>query len=488
MNQLDVKINEYFPDESVLKIKSRYSAFSSRNLPSFIKDWLIKKYTSTDGTLDTDGLIEFMDKHIPSKDESILVKLKTQRDQIKILSRFNIQVDLKNDLFKFEIPDHGIALNIGIVPDYVFKKHEKYLSDGEHWGVITLVYVPPMSGVSGHVQLIDYKPFQPYQVDLEYFKHARKHFNVYEWIDLLIRSMEYNPDNTDKDKGFSSLNKKLLFISRLLVFVEPNLNMIELAPKGTGKSFVFGNLSKFGWMFSGGIVSRAKLLYDIGRRTPGIIENYDFVTLDEIETIKFANEDELLGALKNYLESGRFTVANYSGLSEAGLMLLGNISLSPDWLPTTNRYFASLPTFFQSSALMDRIHGFIEGWKLIRLNEGLIVNGYTLNVEYFSEILHKMRNCSQYSHIVSELIEVPQNSDTRDTKAVMKITTAYLKLLYPHINDSSEIDINEFKNFCLFPAIEKRRIIREQRSLIDSEVTSDMPNLTIKSKYVNDIE
>jgi ATP-dependent Lon protease len=184
--------------------------------------------------------------------------------------------------------------------------------------------------------------------------------------------MEYNPDNKDSQTGFSSIDRKLLFLSRLLIFVEPNLNLIELAPKGTGKSYVFGNLSKYTWMFSGGVVSRAKLLYDIGRRTPGIIENYDFVTFDEIETIKFANEDELLGALKNYLESGRFTVANYSGSSEAGLMMLGNISLSPDWRPLSNRYFASLPGFFQSSALMDRIHGFIEGWKLIRLNQGLI--------------------------------------------------------------------------------------------------------------------
>ena len=480
MNQLDEKICENFPDESVLKIKSRYNAFSSRNLPSFIKDWLIKMYTSTDGSLDVDGLISFMDNNIPSKDESILVKLKTKKEPIKILSRFNIQVDLKNDLFRFEIPDHGISLSIGIIPDYVFKKHEKYLSDGEHWGVITLVYIPPTDIVSGQVQLIDYKPFQPYKVDIEYFKSARKNFTVYEWIDLLIRSMEYNPDNKDRESGFSSIEKKLLFISRLLIFVEPNLNMIELAPKGTGKSYVFGNLSKYTWMFSGGVVSRAKLFYDIGRRTPGIIENYDFVTFDEIETIKFANEEELSGALKNYLESGRFTVANYSGTSEAGLMMLGNIALSPDWRPLSNRYFTSLPSFFQSSALMDRIHGFIEGWKLIRLNQGLIINGYTLNVEYFSEILHKLRNCSQYSQIVSDLIQIPQNSDTRDVKAIIKLATAYLKLIYPHVSNSSEIDKEEFNFFCLAPAIDKRKIIREQRSFIDVEVSSKMPDISLK--------
>ncbi|MCK9471662.1 MAG: BREX system Lon protease-like protein BrxL [Bacilli bacterium] len=480
MKALDEKILKHFPDESVLKEKQNYSSFAGRNLPSFIKDWLVKRFTSSDGSLDETGLKNFMDTHIPSKDESILVKLKSQSEPVKILSRFNVQVDLKNDKFKFEIPDHGITLGIGVIPDYVFRKHKDYLSEGEHWGVITLVYVPPSGKDKGNVQLIDFKAFQPYRVDLSYFQDARKHFSLHEWIDLIIRSMEYNPDFKDPVSGFNTIEQKLLFISRLLIFVEPNLNLIELAPKGTGKSYVFGNLSKYTWMFSGGVVSRAKLLYDIAKSSPGIIENYDFVTFDEIETIKFADEDELLGALKNYLESGRFTVANYSGTSEAGLMLLGNIQLINDWTPLSNKYFSALPQFFQSSALMDRIHGFIEGWKLVRLTKGLIINGLTLNVEYFSEILHKLRECSEYSKVVEDLVYTPQNADTRDEKAVKKLATAYLKLLFPHVRSAADIDKDEFNTYCLIPAMNKRRIIREQRSYVDTEVTQEMPKITIK--------
>ena len=316
---------------------------------------------------------------------------------------------------------------------------------------------------------------------MEYFKNTRRNFSLEEWIDVLIRAMEYNPDFKEPGKGFDTLTKKIQFISRLLVFVEPNLNMIELAPKGTGKSYIFGNLSKYGWMFSGGVVSRAKLLYDIQKKSSGIIENYDFVTMDEIETIKFSDENELQGALKNYLESGKFSIANYNGVSSAGLMLLGNIPLSASNQPVNSRYFAGLPSFFQSSALLDRFHGFIEGWKLIRINEDLIIKGQTLNVEYFSEILHSLRNESLYSHIVGELIEIPKGADTRDVKAVIRLSTGYLKLLFPHVTSVTDINKTEFYNFCLKPAIEKRRIVKRQISLIDPEFNDNIPDIRLSS-------
>jgi ATP-dependent Lon protease len=156
--------------------------------------------------------------------------------------------------------------------------------------------------------------------------------------------------------------------------------MIELAPKGTGKSYTFNNLSKYGWVISGGVVSRAKLFYDIARATPGIIKRYDFVALDEISSIKFSDPAELQGALKNYLESRTFAIADYRDNSDAGFILLGNLPLTKDRKPLHNKYFVNLPKFFQDSALLDRFHGFIEGWKLPRMREDLKLRGYALNV------------------------------------------------------------------------------------------------------------
>jgi ATP-dependent Lon protease len=472
LSTLDEKIKQAFPDESVIKIPQNYSVFAGKNLPSFIKDFLIKRYTDSYGNLDRNGVLKFLEDHIPSKDNDLKNRLRTHREEVTVLTRFIVETDLKNDKLLFSIPDLGIKSSEGRIPDHVAKKNME-LKDGELWGVITLVYQPPADREKGFVELVNYKAFKPYKVDLEYFRVARKEFSTTEWIDLLIRSMEYNPD------GFESLSQKLMFLSRILIFLEPRLNMIELAPKGTGKSYIFGNLSKYGWMISGGKVTRAKLFYDMTKKSMGAITLYDFVTMDEIQTITFSDSAEIQAALKSYLEFGYTTVANVKLVSQAGLMIMGNISLSRDKKPIRLKYFSELPETFKESALLDRFHGFIEGWKLPRISEDLKINGWTLNVEYFSEIMHELRDKPIYSAIVNDLLEVPAKADTRDTTAVKRIATAYLKLLFPNVNDTSEVDKEYFNIYCLKPALEKRQIVRSQIHLIDEEFSDEMPDITI---------
>jgi len=473
MKELDKKIREIFMDESVNKIPERYHVFSGKNLPSFIKDWVTKKFTDSDGILDKEGLLKFLDAHIPQKNSKIKGRLINDGEEVNILARLIVEPDVKTGILKFSIPDMGIKLNEGRVPSYIAKKYPE-LKGGEVWGVVRLAYTPPQGREKGIIEFTDYKPFKPYEVDIEYFRDNRKEFTTEEWIDLLIRSMEYNPGS------FESLTQKLLFISRLLIFVEPRLNIVELAPKGTGKSYVFGNISKYGWLISGGTVTRAKLFYDVSKNAMGIITIYDFVSMDEIQTIRFSDENELRGALKNYLESGIFTVANVRQTSSAGLILLGNIPLDSNKKPLNRKYFTELPDFFRDSALLDRFHGFIEGWRLPRINESLKVRGYTLNVEYFSEILHSLREISDFASTVGELLDIPRNADTRDTIAIKRLATAYLKLLFPNVKSLNDIDRTDFENFCLKPALEKRGIIRKQINLMDSEFREDLPDIRVK--------
>jgi len=472
MSPLDAKIRKVFQEESVYKKPSVYRVFSGYNLPSFVKDWLIKRYTNDDGYIEIYELEKFLSSHIAHKGSKIKGTLLNDLKEITLLARIIVEPDIKSGLLRFSIPDIGIKFNEGRIPQYVAKKFPE-LKGGEVWGVVKLVYILPEGTQKGTIEIVDYKPFKPYEVDIGYFRENRKEFSLEEWIDLLIRSMEYNPN------GFESLSQKLLFISRLLVFIEPNLNMIELAPKGTGKSYIFNNLSKYGWVISGGVVSRAKLLYDVARSTPGIITRYDFVALDEIETIKFTDASELQGALKSYLESGNFSIANYRGVSSAGFMLLGNIPLTRDKKPLYNKYFVNLPSFFQNSALLDRFHGFIEGWKLPRVREDLKLKGYALNIEYFSEILHELRTLPDFANIVNNLLDIPKNADTRDTKAIIKLCTGYLKLLFPHIQSERDIRKEDFE-ICLKLALEMRGIIRKQISFIDSEFHDTLPEIKIK--------
>ncbi len=426
-----------------------------------------------------DSLSAFMNKHIVPVNNNVKRRLKIDNEQVKLLCRFEIELDLTKDINKFSVPDVGIKMNEGRIPDYVAKKFQ-YLNQGEQWGIITLTYQKPIDNQNnGYIELIDFTAFQPYRVDLEFFKDYRREFSIEEWLDVLIRAMEYNPHNSS-EMGFNSIERKIRFISRLLIFVQSNLNIIELAPKGTGKSYVFSNLSKFGWLYSGGKITRAKLFYDMNRKSQGIIFSKDFIAFDEIKTIKFGDENEMAGALKGYLESGKISFSNFTNSSSCGLILLGNIKLSKEKKPMNKSYFSDLPKLFQETALLDRFHGFIEGWKLIRINESMHLNGQTINVEYFTEILHKLRDEVIYSSVVMELLEIPKESDTRDKNAIVKIATAFLKLLFPHVTSADMIDRTEFEIFCLKPALDMRRIMKEQMALLDPEYNPEVPNITIK--------
>lgn len=469
---LDEKIKSIFPEESILKTSNKKNLFGV-HLPSYIQDWLIKKFTNTSGVLDSEKLNEFCNEHIPTKDVDIKARI-LQRQSITLLARITIEIDIKNDCYRFGLPDLGIKTSEGLISQKVLDSNQD-LTEGDFWGILKLEYGKDKYK-RGFINLVSLHKFKPYNPDLNYYKNARRHFTINEWIDFLIANMEYNP----KNENFNSLSTKLLFISRLLVFVQPNLNLIELAPKGTGKSYVFNNISKYGWQISGGKVTRAKLFYDMGRNMPGLISNFDFIAMDEVKTISFENPSELQGALKNYLESGNYTVGKTRMSSTCGMILLGNISLTNNKLPINNRYFDELPSFFHDTALIDRFHGFLEGWKLPRLTQGSFFEGYSLNLEYFSEILNQLRNDSSYDLIVNELLTIPNDADARDVKAIKKLCAGYLKLLFPNVEKPSDISKDDFYNFCYIPAFSKRKIIREQLTLLDPEFSDEMPKIKIE--------
>lgn len=474
--ELQQKVREHFSAMSIYKDPQlANSIFAGRNLPSFVKDYLLKRYLDTStGSIDTVGLNAFLDKVIPAKGGTVKDELQEGRE-VMLLCRFTIYIDLVKGQKQFAIPDYGIKLREGIIPDYVCAKHPGELVDGEKWGIVKLCLLQDDKGDKYHVRMVDFKPFKPYSsVDVDYLRDARKSFTTEEWIDVLISAMEYDPD------GFTSMTQKLEFLTRLLIFVEPRLNMIELAPKGTGKSYVFGNLSKYGWLVSGGKVTRAKLFYDKQRQQNGIIKNHDFTVFDEIQTIIFQEPAEIQAALKSYLESGKTTIDNNEFTSECGLMLMGNIPLSASHFPLSNNYFESLPLNFRESALLDRFHCFIEGWLLPRVNSSMIFKGWTVNVEYFSEILHSLRVQNSHGLLFDELVEMERNADVRDSKAVKRTAVAYMKLLFPHWQKPEDVDKNVFDLYCLQPAIRRRGIIKEQCHYIDAEFKTQMPVINLK--------
>jgi ATP-dependent Lon protease len=467
MEELDRKIKEIFYEEYVYKDDRIRSFFSGLSLPSFIKDWILRKFLNPEtDTVNENALLSFLETYIPQEGDKVKgILISNQGKSRKFLSRILVQPDVKSGEIRFSVPELGIKFSETLIPRYLVREHPS-LAGGEHWGVLELTYVKEEK--KGYIELTDFRPFKPYKVNLDFFIHARKHFSLEEWVDLLLRSMEYNPG------GFDNFEQKLYFLLRLLVFVEPNLNLVELAPKGTGKSYVFNNLSKYGWLISGGFVSRAKLFFDMSRNTPGLVERYDFIAIDEVQTIRFSDPDEIRGALKSYLENGTFTIGNYRGTGLAGFILLGNIPIDSEGKPLNRLYFEELPEVFRESALIDRFHGFIEGWNLPRMHEGMKVKGYALNVEYFSDVLHLLRKRGEYSAFMEELVEVKGKVDTRDKKAILKIATALLKILYPDALQNSPSK-EEIGKYCLEPAKNLRRIVKEQLSLLDPEFKPEIP-------------
>lgn len=479
MSNISEKIKEYFPDLAIMKNSANNGLFSGRNLPLFVKDYIIRRFASEDGIADRDKVNEYLVNKMPDNIAVIKNRL-LAGEQVNVTVRFIIKSDLASGRTTFSVPDAQITSNAFVSPQ-LLEEYKDELTDGERWGNITLNYVEPQGRRSGYIEMTTYKSFEPYRIDYSYFLKARENFSIEEWIDLLIATMEYDPDT------FDTIEQKQEFITRLLILVEPRLNMIELGPKGTGKSYIYNNLSKYVWLLSGGKTSRAKMFYNKATKQFGLVKNHDAVVIDEISTFGFSDPDEMQSILKGYLEAGKATVDNVLFQSECGIGLAGNIPLTSELKPTDSKYFQKLPDMFQESATMDRFHSFIEGWKLPRLEAGSILQGWTLNAEYFSSILHHLRTETEYESLFDQLVEYDSSCDLRDLKAVKKVATAYTKLLFPQVkslDDLSPEDTDAFRqlyqDYCLNPAIYRRGIIREQCHLIDKEFSKDMPKFKLK--------
>lgn len=466
------KVQNYLGSQAIYKdSQSTNNLFAGRNLPAFVKDYLIKRYAHGE-QIDRAGLRRFVDSVMPTGD--IRSKL-MDGQELTVLTRFQVNIDLVKGIRRFGIIDYGIKDNEGRIPDYVANQHPTDLHDGEMWGIIKLCLMPDEDGKRNYVEMVDFKPFKPYSsIDMEFLQNVRKNFTMEEWLDLIISAMEYEPD------AFLSKHQKLEFVTRLLLFVEPRLNVVELAPKGTGKSYVFNNISKYGWLVGGGKVTRASLFYNKMKKQMGILGNHDFCAFDEIQTIEFQEPAELQGALKSYLEQGKCTVGDTNFTSECGLMLMGNIALTEDRRPRDKRYFDELPDNFRESALLDRFHCFIEGWYLPSIQKNMIYKGWTMNMEYFSEIMHALRVQTIYGELFDKLVDFDRTANMRDFTAVKRITTAYMKLLYPHWTAVEDVNISDFDTYCLQPAIRRRGIIRQQLNLIDPEYKASMPAIWVK--------
>ncbi len=460
------KLREQFDEMVVYKDLKEMSFLKTLKLPSFLRDWVLKKFQDEEGNFDTDELLNFVSTYMPRKEEwnSIKNRIITGYEHVKLLTRITIDISVKTGDVSFSLPEFGLESKETLIEPHIWDNVKDELVKGtDIWGVVELGYRLPDDTVkpkiTGKIKLTDFSSFCPYDTDLDFYKDVRSEFNISEWIDIMLGAIDYNAD------GYKEEHNKLAMLKRLLPFVEKNLNIIELAPKGTGKSYVFGNVSKYGLLTDGGKVTRAKMFYDTSRKAPGFIVGHDYVAIDEVKLVQFGDVNEMRSVMQGYMERGRCEVNGNEVLSDAGVVFLGNIEA--DNMDEYKNMLTELPSLFQESALVDRMHGFVKGWDIPPMQPGLKISGWALNTEYFCTVLHMLRDDISYRAIVDQIVEVSNGAYERHVEAVKRLTTAHLKLYFPNVRSVADIDKQLFLNYCLRPSVKMRAIVQKQLEILD---------------------
>lgn len=474
------KIKEVFAEMVVLKNPERTKFFADLSLPSYMRDWLVMKFSDENGNIDYNGVARYIKKYIPNREDYEQFKFQmVNGESIRFLARIRVGVDVKTGKTLFELPDFGGTKSGAggeVANDIVSRWQETLLRESENWGIIDLVWEQDFSKKPprGYVKLIGYQPFCPYSVDLEFYREARNNFTTEEWLDLLISAVDYNPG------GYDSEEEKMYFIRRLLPFVERRVNLIELAPRGTGKSYVYEKISKRGWVVSGGTVSRATLFYDNNLKTGGLVTRFDYVAFDEIQNMKFLEPAQIQAALTTYMQDGIVKGFDSEIPASSGIVVLGNIEAEK--FNTHVNMVDAINPIFRKAETLDRIHGFIPGWKIPKFHQNLVAKGWALNTEYFAEVLHSLRDELHYSTLVDSCIVVPPKAYKRDLDAITRLCTGFVKLLFPHAKTKNDIPQDEFVKYCLEPAKEMRQVIRNQLHVIAPKeyINPDVPDIQYK--------
>ncbi len=478
MKPFEQKAKDYYGEVVIDKGLMHKAGFGSRAVPVYVAEWIISQFVE-DGSLRADGreqIVKIVSEYLPQKaDKNVLMSRLKNQERVQILDDFRVSVNLEKNSLELNIP--VLDINTAMIQKPLVDDNPMLLKTGM-WGLGTLQYVPPDGEEvkKGQVWMVDFKPFQTPGVDLDYFRECRRHFELEEWVDLLVSSCQFNPD-------IISFPQKMLLLSRIIGLVQPRVNLTELAPKGTGKSFVFDNISRYAAVIPGGKLSPAALFFNRNSRQIGLIPRYDVVVIDEIQKVRTDQSGETMAGLKMYLESGRYRRSTGDmGTAEAGFAMLGNITLGADKMPlfTSEGLFTELPGALQESAFIDRIHGLIEGWYLPRITKDSPSKVLGFKGDFFSEVLHELRSDLQYADYVSHSLRLPECDDMRDGKAIKRIAEGYLKLLFPDLN----VNEDEFVEFCVNPAVRMRQQIRDELSKVDQEYVW----VTIKSERPDEFQ
>jgi ATP-dependent Lon protease len=469
VSELYNKVVKYFGDYAVDK-RLAYELELSK-IPRYVAEYLIAEFRDEGGDWQ-EKLRRFIQENFYEPEEKELVKHKlVTQGTVRLVDELRVFVDIETETHI------GVIQSLDLwaeVPVDIVEKNKASLVTGM-WGLITLslsVEGKEVFDRTINAVVVDFKPFQCPEIDPKLMEEARPYFTLDEWIEVLINTIGLDP-------SVYSPRQRMLFLSRLVPIVECNVNFAEFGPKATGKTYLYRNLSNYVRIISGGNISPAMLFYNLRTRVPGELAVKDAVVFDEISKVRFSNPDEMMGKLKDYMESGMYERGDKNVMSDSSLVFMGNIAVESSgsgYVPIEDLTYV-LPEAMRDAAFIERIHGVVPGWELPKISQAKyhLSKGYGIASDYFAEALHSMRKES-LSSLVSQHVELSDNFKIRDEKSFKRVASGLLKLLFPN----KQFDNSELK-LVVDMALEYRQRVRDWLHKIDP---GEYPNEKLSVKIL----
>ena len=449
LDALDTKSTQAFAGRVVRKDLVRQVKVGA-NVPVYVLEYLLGKYCATEDPAAIEAgmrLVNFtLADSVIRPDEAMKAQSRVkERGEMTFIDKVSVRLDGTKywaDLFNF-------GNNFVHIPDTIVRKYDRLL-EGGIWAQAKIEYREDeeVSGRARPFFIAELEPIQLAAFKLDDYCERRVEFSTDEWIDLLIRSMGLEPSQFTK-------RVKLLMLMRLVPMVQRNYNLIELGPRGTGKSFVYRDLSPYTILVSGGKTTVPNLFYNMGTHRVGLVGMWDAVAFDEVAGIKFEDKSAIQ-ILKDYMESGSFSRGREELVAEASIVFAGNINQPVDVLVKTSTLFQPLPPEMQDMALIDRIHFYIPGWELPKMRNEFLTDHYGFVVDYLAEAFRELRR-RNYTDVIDRYFSLGTDLNTRDAKAVRRTVSGLVKLIHP-AGDPSKEELSEYLEL----ALEGRRRVKEQ--------------------------
>ncbi len=476
MTDFDRKVLDNFPGKVVRKDLTTLMK-KGANVPTYVLEYLLGMYCATDDEEAIEiGLAKIkriLAENYVRPDQSEYVKSKIKENgQYTIIDKITVHFNDRED--KYIAYFTNLRLDPFEVPSDLVVHNEKLLIGGI-WCIVKIEYVglqkeeekdlfeedyegnqkkkkrvkQKKSRFDSPFEIASLKPIQMPNLDLDEIKDARQNFTKDEWITLLLRSAGYEPDELSE-------KEKLHYLLRFVPFIQKNYNLVELGPRGTGKSHAYSELSPYSILMSSGTTTVSNMFYNMSSRRIGLVGNWDCIAFDEVAGITQASGD-MIQIMKNYMANGNFARGSDSISSDASIAFEGNTFKSvADMLRTTNLFDPFPESFNNDSAFFDRIHAYLPGWETPKLRASLFTKHYGLISDCFAEFCHAMRKYD-FTNSFGEYFTFNENYNTRDDTAVRRTFSGLAKLIYPDEKMTKE-EARELLEY----AIECRRRVKEQ--------------------------